>query len=69
MKILRLQGSSNWELWAIRMEAVLTEKGYYDVMIPAAGPSMSESDIILRNDRAKRALAYIRLALCDGPLM
>jgi len=32
LKITKLQGSSNWDLWAIRMEAVLTEKGYYDVM-------------------------------------
>ena len=51
------------------MEAVLIEKGYYDVMILAAGFSMSELDIILRNDRAKRALVYIWLALCDGLLM
>jgi hypothetical protein len=34
LKIIKLQGSSNWELWAIRMEAVLIEKGYYDVMTP-----------------------------------
>ena len=68
LKISRLQGSSNWELWAIRMEAVLTEKGYYNVMIPATEP-IAEADLILRNDRAKRALAYIRLALSDGPLL
>ena len=65
LKITRLQGSSNWDLWAIRMEAVLTEKGYYEVMTsPTTTPATTEQESML-----KKALAYIRLALSDGPLL
>jgi len=35
LKIQKLAGSSNWDLWSIRMQAVLTEKGYLDIMINA----------------------------------
>ena len=75
LKISKLQGSSNWELWAIRMKAVLTEKGYYDVMTPTTsrididgGPAAQQAkqDWITRS---KKAIAYIRLALSDGPLL
>ena len=71
LKISRLQGSDNWELWAIRMEAVLTEKGYYDVMTEPAEaiPYLSDEEVTLRQTKLKKALAYIRLALADGPLM
>jgi hypothetical protein len=42
------------------MEAVLTEKGYYTVMIISAN-----------NDDKKRAeaLAFIQLSYADGPLL
>jgi predicted GNAT family N-acyltransferase len=75
LKIQKLQGSSNWELWAIRMEAVLTEKGYYDVMTPTDymetddhSPEQQAAHIE-RQSRGKKAIAYIRLALSDGPLL
>jgi hypothetical protein len=60
LKINRLQDSENYDIWAIWMEAVLTEKGYYTVMtIPA------------NNDGKKRAkaLAFIWLSCTDGPLL
>src|SRR5436305_1073312 len=73
LKITKLQGSSNWELWAIRMEAVLTEKGYYDVMTltPPTGMEVDGGkDAQLDwTTRSKKAIAYIRLALADGPLL
>ena len=60
LKINRLNGSENYDLWAIRIEAVLTEKGYFSVM--------TDPENIDIEKRAK-ALAYIRLSLADGPLL
>ena len=71
LKIGRLQGSANWDLWSIRMEAVLTEKGYYDVMIQPEIPisELELSEQVAWVTKSKKALAYIRLALADGPLI
>jgi gag-polypeptide of LTR copia-type len=60
LKINRLQGSENDDIWAIRMEAVLTEKGYYTVMI-----NPTETD----GEKRAKALAFIRLSCADGPLL
>jgi len=55
------------------MEAVLTEKGYYDVMTltPPTGMEVDGGkDAQLDwTTRSKKAIAYIRLALADGPLL
>ena len=32
-KIPKLKGSSNYDLWAIRMQAILTDRGYTDVIV------------------------------------
>ena len=60
LKITRLNGSDNWDLWAIRMEAVLTEKGYFSVMTDPQN---------IEEERKAKALAYLRLSLSDGPLL
>lgn len=60
LRIPKLIGSENWEIWSIRMEAVLTEKGYYEIMTSEEPNNLTQS---------KKALAYIRLALADGPLL
>ena len=41
LKISKLAGSANWDLWSIRMEAVLTEKGYLAIMVD---PSNQEKE-------------------------
>jgi gag-polypeptide of LTR copia-type len=60
LKITRLNGSENYDIWAIRMKAVLTEKDYFSVM--------TDPDNI-EDERKAKALAYIRLSLADGPLL
>lgn len=65
LKIARLAGSSNWDIWNIRMQAVLTEKGYYDVMTQP----MNDTDPSRFRELQLKALAFIRLALADGPLL
>ena len=65
LKIIRLQGSSNWDLWFIRMEAVLIEKGYDKVMTSLTTTSATTE----QESMLKKALAYIRLALSDGLLL
>lgn len=70
LKIPRLQGSNNWDIWSIRMEAVLTSKGFIDVMTPA--PEEPLGDPIRHAERAERSLkacSLIRLGLNDGPLL
>ena len=63
LKIPKLQGSANWDIWALQIEAVLIEKGYYDVMILLAIVS-PENELL-----AKKAISIIRLSLGDGPLL
>ena len=68
LKIPRLNGSDNWDIWNIRMHTVLTERGYYDVMIPLTTP-MSPEQLGERTGKQFKALAFIQLALSDGPLL
>jgi len=63
LKIPKLQGSSNWDIWALQMEAVLIEKGYYDIMITTE--IITPEQVLL----AKKAISIIRLSLGDGPLL
>jgi hypothetical protein len=57
------------------MEAVLTEKDYYDVITPTDYIKIDnysperQAAYIERQNRGKKAIAYIRLALSDGPLL
>ena len=73
LKVPKLLGSSNWDLWSIRMEAILIEKGYYDIMttsISTLDPSVYTSEQIASiKEKSSKACAYIRLALGDGPLL
>src|SRR5450759_2676830 len=67
LKISKLAGSSNWDLWSIRMQAVLTERGYLDIMIDPPNPEKEQDPEYIQ--KAAKAAAYIRLALADGPLL
>jgi hypothetical protein len=67
LKIQKLVRSSNWDIWAIRMEAVLTEKGYLDVITNTPKEEQLKNPVYI--EKAAKALAYIRLALADGPLL
>ena len=73
LKIPKLLGSSNWDLWSIRMEAILIEKGYYEVVsisIDTIDLSTYNTEQISNiRDKSNKACAYIRLALADGPLL
>jgi len=68
--IPKLLGQSNYEIWSLRMQSVLIEKGLGDYIIssfPTTGLSELEiKDIKLKADRA---LALIRLSIADGPLL
>lgn len=69
-KLPKLQGSSNYDIWSIRMEALLVEKGYYDVMTTETSNldlDLEENKIL--KEKASKATAYIRLTLGDGPLL
>ena len=73
-KIQRLKGSSNWDVWALRMEAYLTEKGYAIAMIPPNFPEGTDQATIdaynyKREEKSPKAAAVIRLFLEDGPLI
>jgi hypothetical protein len=68
LKINKLGGSSNWELWQLRMQSILVEKGYWAVIRDNYMDVDDTSDEIILENQA-RALAYIRLYLGDGPLL
>jgi hypothetical protein len=50
LKINRLNGSNNYNLWTIRMESVLTEKGYYSIMTDPQN---------IDDEKKAKVLAYI----------
>jgi transposase InsO family protein len=58
--IARLSGQSNYDIWSIRIEAVLTEKGLLSTIKP---------DTIVTEELDQKGLAMIRLSLDDGPLL
>ena len=61
IKLPKLIGSSNYELWAIRIKAALIAKDLGGFLSRAEGAKSTK-------DNAK-ALGYIQLACADGPLM
>jgi hypothetical protein len=70
LKINKLTGSSGWELWQLRMQSILVEKGYWFVI----GDNYMEVDdgTILNEvitEKRDKALAYIQLYLGDGSLL
>lgn len=70
MAIPELAGQANYEIWALRMKAVLIEKGLWNYMLPSN--SLDTQDMtpkLAKNYQtgADRALALIQLSLQDGP--
>ncbi len=63
-KFNRLKGSSNYELWSIRMESYLIEKGYGDTIYDSARATRSTSTTATEvNEKATssaKALALMR---------
>lgn len=59
--IPKLEGSSNYDIWAIRMQALLAEKG----LDKCLDPEIIDTELYEQN----KATALIRLALKDGPLL
>ena len=58
--VTRLSGQANYDIWCLRMEAVLTEKGLAATI---------ESDGVFTSEEDKKGLSLIRLALDDGPIL
>ena len=65
IKIPKLKGSSNYDIWAIRSKAFLIEKGYYDVL---TANKETRTTSKYYQDSIK-ATALIRLTLEDSPLV
>ena len=59
-KIDKLKGSENYDIWKLRISSVLIEKGL-DLAI--------KEDTSVSNKLDQKALANIRLALAEGPLL
>ena len=67
-KIPKLKGSSNYDIWAIRLEALLTKEGFTEVI----NININNYTEVERNNLAQKALqcsSYILLTLEDGPLL
>ena len=61
IKIPKLIGASNYELWAIRIKAALTAKDLSGFFTRDEGAKSTKDD--------RKALSYIQLACADGPLL
>src|SRR3954471_17070427 len=64
IKLPKLKGSYNYDIWAIRIEAILVEKGYYKYILN--NPTTNSNTL---DENAYKAAALIKLALEDGPLL
>jgi len=62
LKIPKLKGSENYEVWSIQIHAVLVEKGYY---VALEQPRISSLDL----SQIAKALSLLRLSLAPGPLL
>ena len=67
-KIPKLKGSSNYDIWSIKIEALLTKEGYLEVIAHDLS-SLSEGTRVLLQDKAIKATSFIKLALEDRPLL
>lgn len=64
-KIPKLKGSQNYDIWAIRIEAVIVEKGYLAYILN--NPATIDTETL--DENAYKTTALIKLALEDGPLL
>lgn len=68
--IPKLLGQSNYEIWSLRMQSVLIEKGLGDfILSDYSNINFSEIERKTIELNANRALAIIRLSIADGPLL
>jgi hypothetical protein len=73
--ITKLKGSKEWDLWRIRIRALLAEKGYLNTIntkkeFPKGTPKETiEEYKEKRKEDSIKAAALIRLNLGDGPLI
>jgi hypothetical protein len=63
----KLKGSINYDLWAIRIEAIIVEKGYLSYILNNPATIVNNTETLEEN--AYKATALIKLALEDGPLL
>ena len=74
-KIPKLKGAKDWDIFKIRIRAILAEKGYINAIKPKKEfPKNTSKEIIeeymeRRTDISIKASAIIRLSLSDGPLV
>jgi hypothetical protein len=76
-KIPKLKGSSNYDIWALKIESIIIKEGYLDYIIADFSSSSAyleskENNIIKSREieeKADKATSIIRLSLEDGPLL
>lgn len=75
VKLSKLKGSKDWELWRVRIRALLAKKGYIETIKPkkefpkGSAKETIEAYIEERREASIKAAAIIRLNLDDGPLI
>jgi hypothetical protein len=67
-KFPKLKGSANYKIWKLRIEAILLEKGYGDLLYIDESTVTAEFQNELAQS-SKKAAALVRLTLEDGPLI
>ena len=67
IKLPKLKGSLNYDIWAIRVEAIIVEKGYLRYILN--NPATTSNNTETLEEDAYKTTALIKLALEDGPLL
>ena len=68
MKLPKLKGSSNYNICAIKVEALITKEEYLDVLMSDIN-NYTEQERNNLTEKALQASSYILLTLEDGPLL
>ena len=73
-KIPKLKGSSNYDIWAIRIESILIKEGLNNFINIKPEDLNSKNypnneELKLFKDNSNKALSIIRLSIEDGPLL
>jgi hypothetical protein len=67
IKLPKLKGSLNYDLWAIRIEAIIVEKGYSSYILSNPATIVNNTETL--DENAYKTTAIIKFALEDRPLL
>ena len=70
-KIPKLKGSSNFDIWSVRLESILTKDSLIEYILAdhTAASGSNEGTAVELAAKANKVTSLIKLSLEDGPLL